>query len=87
MPNCDVSRHKLLERPKKIAPHFLPRFQRMIRHFSILRVNPAENPAEILTELTIFCCGFAAFLNINPDKSTLVISFGEGWYRTRNITM
>ncbi|MCI6160253.1 MAG: hypothetical protein MR681_02810 [Prevotella sp.] len=54
MPNCDVSRHKLLERPKKIAPHFLPRFQRMIRHFSILRVNPAENPTGFLTELPVF---------------------------------
>ncbi len=54
MPNCDVSRHKLLKRPKKIAPHFLPRFQRMIRHFSILRVNPVENPTENLTPCTLF---------------------------------
>ncbi len=54
MPNCDVSRHKLLKQPRKTAPPFFPNFQRMIRHFSILRVNPAENPVKKLTELTFF---------------------------------
>ncbi|MDY6131470.1 MAG: hypothetical protein SPI18_09375, partial [Prevotella sp.] len=51
-PNCDVSRHKLPERPPKTAPPFFPVFQRIIPNFSILRVNPAKNSAENLTELT-----------------------------------